>query len=78
MNKSAKAIIRDVMLDNLAKSLSGMLRNNVDNAFIREAKAIHGNTGFNDLPDYLQRVINESTDQAFLKLHAQGFKVTSS
>lgn len=75
--KSAKECMKDAMLAALVETLGALRKENVDNALIREVKAIHGNTTFNDLPECARTALHNSVDAAFARLSTEGYVVTT-
>ena len=44
-----------------------------DNLVMRDIKALHGNTAYEDLPEYLKKAVKEATAAMFGYVNKQGF-----
>jgi hypothetical protein len=68
-------VMNEAMLSAVVDVLNTLRNNNVDNAFLRETKAIHGNTTFADLPSTVRASLIHSSNVAIVKLGAAGYSV---
>lgn len=75
-NKSAKEVMQEICFNALVEAVQSMKRNNIDNGLLREVKALHSNTTFADLPDYVKKSLRDNVDRAFIKLNSEGYVVT--
>lgn len=76
-NNSANSVIRAAIFSAIINTVDGYRQRNngVMNAFARDMAMIHPNTGFGDLPDDIQKIIAESTDEAFRRLLKEGYVI---
>jgi hypothetical protein len=75
---SANAVIKASIFSALVGVIEGYRARSggVMNSFARDLAAIHSNTAMDDLPDDIQKIIKESTDEAFRRLLKEGYAVT--
>lgn len=76
-NKSFKTVVREAMFNSLVKSVEAIKSNNVDNGVVRDCKALHANTTFEDLPNYTKTALNQAVDNFLTKLIAEGYTITA-
>lgn len=78
MSSSANSVIRASIFSALIEVVDGYRSraNGVMNVFARDLGTLHPNTAFDDLPDDIQKIIIESTDEAFRRLLKDGYVIT--
>ena len=70
-------VMQDICFNALVEAVGSMKRNNADMGVLRDCKALHSNTTFGDLPDYVKKALRTSVEQAFTKLNTEGYKVAT-
>ena len=78
MARSATDVMHDILFAAVLDAV-GALRaasGGVPNMMVRDLNAIHANTTFADLPEPLQKAINDAVRSAFTRLLKEGYSVT--
>lgn len=77
VNKSFKEVSKDGMFNALVKAVEAIKANNVDNGIIRECKALHSNTTFEDLPPYVKAAISLAVEEFVKRMISEGYSVVA-
>lgn len=75
--ESAKEVLNAAIFSAVCAAVEAYRENasGMPNVLVRDLSAVHSNTVFTDLPEPVQKVLREATDQTFRKLMQAGYSV---
>ena len=77
MSKSANEIIRASLFSSFISVMEAYRANSggSPNVLVRDLSAVHANTGFDNIPENVQKALIESANETFRRLMKEGYVI---